>query len=370
MAFPRKSKGVGRAKKGAPPSDSEPKMPKVRAATSLSQLISQMHQYRPVRWMKTGIHAIDLIVGNGLPDGRMIEVMGDPSTAKSAFGYVVIGAFQRAGGYAFLLDSERKTFDEFAKKMGVDFDKLGYSEANSIDECVKTLGRIVKLADPEVPTLIVWDSIASTPGAEEFEKVTEDEKGVAGGGAKAERARQLSTIFRGTLGEVAKKGVTLLTINQLRTNFNFMSGYTTLESSGGRAGKYHAAVRMMMRPKGRIRHQTADVVTGIQVECEAIKNTVAPPFRKAIVRFKFDTGFDNVSGLDELLLRHGRIVTKAGWLCYKDRSFRKSDMDRIIVEVPEILDPLKGTLETSDTTATVPGFVPEETEKAEAATEE
>jgi len=363
--MPPRKKNMGRTKKGAPPPSPDEAPVKRRRASSLAQLVAEMHEYRPVQWLRTGVHAIDLIIGQGIPSGRMVEVMGDPSTAKSAFGYVILAAYQRSGGYAFLLDSEQKTYDEFAKRMGVDFDKIGYSKADSIDDCVRLIGQIVKLADPATPTVIVWDSIASTPGAEEFEKVTDsgEKGGVSGsGGAKAERARQLSTIFRATLGKMAQKGVTLVAMNQLRTNFNFATGYTSLESTGGRAGKYHAAARLIMRPKGRIRAQNADIVTGIQIECEALKNTLAPPFRKAIVKFKFDTGFDTCSGLDELLLRHGRIVTKAGWLCYKDKSFRRSDMDRIVIEIPEMTEPLKGTVEINEVTAQVPGFADDQKE--------
>jgi len=52
------------------------------------------------------------VIGAGIPRGRMIEVMGENSTAKSAFGYHAIGAFQRAGGKCILIDSEAKADSE------------------------------------------------------------------------------------------------------------------------------------------------------------------------------------------------------------------------------------------------------------------
>lgn len=328
-------------------------MPSRRAAGSprskgILSLIEPLYRcYEPVEWIRTGIPAIDLVIGAGIPRGRMIEVMGDPATAKSAFGYVAIGAFQRAGGQCLLLDSEAKTDREFAERMGVDWSKLGYSKASTIKECAQLIGRVARMADPKIPTLVVWDSLAGTPGAEELEGHIGNEEYT---GEKAARARYLSSLLRATQNELSRKMVSFIVINQLRSKFNFR-GQAYEESSGGKAPKYHAAVRLLMRTRGRIVHRERDVVTGIVVQVEAIKNTCAPPFRKATLRFYFDTGFAPYSGLDELLLRHGRITQRAGWLVYKDRRFRPGDLERIVSEIPELLLPLRGVAESEAATA-------------------
>ena len=307
-------------------------------------MIAQMYEYKPIEWIRTGIPAIDLVVGAGIPRGRFIEVVGEYATAKSAFGYVVIGAFQRAGGQCILLDSEQKTDINFAQKMGADMSpgKIGYSKAKNIKECVQIIGRVAQQADPKTPTLIVWDSIAATPGSEELEDHVSNAEFK---GEMASRARYFSAAFRAVLNELTQKGVTLIGINQLRTTFNFM-GRASQESSGGKAPKYAAAVRLRLSNRGKIRHIAADVVTGVTIEVEAIKNTMAPPFRKTTLKFKFDSGFVHYSGLDELLLRHGRIQQKGGWLTYKDKSFHAGDIERIVAEVPELILPLSGVLDT------------------------
>jgi len=325
-----------------------------------------MHEYRPLEWIRSGIPAIDLIIGGGIPRGRFVEVVGDPATAKSTFAYMAIGAFQRAGGKCILLDSEQKTDRGFAEKMGVNWNDMGYSIGKNIDECIKIIGQVSGLADPKIPTLIVWDSIASTPGADELEEILDD-KGL--GSEKAMRARQLSAGYRATLGECSQKGVTLLGINQLRAKLNFM-GMTTLDAPGGRAGKYHASVRIMMRNKGKIRDKERDVIIGIAVECEAIKNTCSAPFRRATLRFHFDTGFVPYSGLDEILLRHGRITQKAGWLAFGEKTFRGADLERIVAEIPEIIEPFKGTIERWGQTPGAPPSLPPENGASGAASED
>ena len=272
----------------------------------------------------------------------MIEVMGENSTAKSAFGYHAIGAFQRAGGKCILIDSEAKADSAFMERMGLDFKKLSYSQGENMEGCIQVLKRVGELADPAVPILIVWDSIASTPGAAELDKYVADKEFKGDVGA---RARQLSASLRATLGPLARKNVTFIAINQLRTKFNFM-GMASQDATGGKAPKYHAGVRLMFKTKGMIRHKERDVITGIAVEVEAKKNACSPPFRKCQVKFYFDTGFAPYSGLDELLLRHGRISQKAGWLVYKEKTFRGGELERVIAEMPDLIDPIVGVVDT------------------------
>ncbi len=300
-----------------------------------------MNDYVPIEWVRTGIPVIDLIVGSGIPRGRFIEVIGDPATAKSVFGFIMSAAFQRAGGIAIYLDSEAKVDRPFAELFGVDFESLGYTASVNLDQAVQMIGRVAKTADPKVPTIIVWDSIAATPGAEELDDALE--KGIES--EKAKRARFLSSAFRVVLAELAAKKVTLLGINQLRTKMDFRSGYTSLDSPGGRAIKYHAGLRLHFRSRQKIRNIASDVVEGQKIEVEAVKNTVAPPFRKAVMNFRFDSGFEVYSGLAELLIRHGRIESSGGWLSYKGRKFRSAEIDHIVTEMPELLLPISGVAE-------------------------
>ncbi|MCL5460109.1 DNA recombination/repair protein RecA, partial [Loigolactobacillus coryniformis] len=81
------------------------------------------------------------------------------------------------------------------------------------------------------------------------------------------------------------------------------------DTPGGRAAKYHMSARVMFRLKERISSATMKgVIVGQFVEVEVIKNSMAPPFRKAKLTFRFATGFDPFSGLKDFLIRHGRIA--------------------------------------------------------------
>lgn len=316
-------------------------MPKPSA---FAAYLGSIKEYEPIEWVRTGIPAVDLAIGAGIPRGRFVEIVGEPAATKSAFGYSVIAAFQRNGGKCVLIDSEAKADRAFIERFGVVFDDISYSKGSTIKDVIQIIGRVAQLADPSIPVLVVWDSIAATPGAEELELHISDKEFM---GEKAARARYLSAAFRAVCNELARKKVTLLAINQLRTKFNFM-GSVSLEAPGGKAPKYHAAVRIHMKDIGKIKDDDTGVITGLKVSFRVIKNACSAPFREAVLRFKFDTGFDMYSGLDELLLRHRRITQKAGWLCYRGRTFRPGDLERIITEIPDIVSPLTCTIESSD----------------------
>jgi len=308
--------------------------------SSLKAYLATLHGYQPIEWIRTGMPAFDLVVGAGIPRGRFIEVGGEPSTAKSALLYVIIAAFQRSGGECVLIDSEGKADRVFMELLGVDFERLHYHPGETMGACIDILRNVAKMATVNDLILIGWDSVAATPLAGEFETAGDEEKKVVPG----VRARYLSEALRGVLGELTRKKVTVVALNQLRTQFNFM-GSTSLVTPGGKAPKFAAALRLMTRMRGKIKHKERDVITGMLVEVEAIKNQVAPPFRKCQVRFNFDTGFAPYSGLDELLLRHGRLEQKAGWLCFKDRTFHTGDIERVIAEMPDLILPLDGVLD-------------------------
>ena len=203
--------------------------------------------------------------------------------------------------------------------------------ADTFDLCVEGSDNFVANG------IVVHNSIAATPGAQELEDATSEEGMPA---EKAARARYLSGALRATMMELSRRGVTLVGINQLRVTMNFWSGSSGKDSPGGRAIKYHAGLRLMFRNRGRMEDRSRGVITGIAVEVEAIKNTCSRPFRKAQMKFRFTEGFDTTSGLVELLVRHGRITSAAGWCRFKDKKFRPDEIESIASEMPELLAPI------------------------------
>ena len=310
--------------------------------------MASFHGYEPTEWIRLNIPALDLAIGAGIPRGVFITVVGEPKTAKTAFVLTVCAAFQRSGGEAVYLDCEHKLEKSFAEKLGVDWSKVHYEQPDNIQELGKILGRIGETAPSKTPVLVIADGIASLPGADELVDLLSDEGLSMTEGLH--RAKGLTQAFRTTLLKLSNRNVTLIAINQLRVKINPF-GPSGKSEVGGSHLKYSSALSLMFRTKEKISKKgNRELIVGEWIEVEVVKNTFAPPHRRARCEFKYDTGFTPYSGFVDFCLRHGRLVERAGFIVFKDRKFRKDEIAVVCTEMPELLAPVILTYETPETT--------------------
>jgi recombination protein RecA len=105
-------------------------------------------------------------LGGGFPYGRQVLLWGSKSSAKSSLCLQTIGLAQKEGKLCAWVDAEMSYDEEWAKKLGVDTEKLIYSAARSINDMVDVT---VALLHAGVD-MIVIDSISSLLPAVYFEK--------------------------------------------------------------------------------------------------------------------------------------------------------------------------------------------------------
>ena len=79
------------------------------------------------RWVSTGCKQLDYIISNrrdgGLPEGRIIEISGPPSTGKSHIALQVARTTQQMGGIVVYIDTENATNISKLGEMGIDIKK-------------------------------------------------------------------------------------------------------------------------------------------------------------------------------------------------------------------------------------------------------
>jgi recombination protein RecA len=109
-------------------------------------------------------------LGGGLPYGRQVLLWGSKSSAKSSLCLQTIGLAQKEGKLCAWVDAEMSYDEEWAKKLGVDTEKLIYSEARSVNDMVD-VGVALLHAGVD---LIVIDSISSLLPAVYFEKDSDE----------------------------------------------------------------------------------------------------------------------------------------------------------------------------------------------------
>lgn len=253
-------------------------------------------------WCPTGVPSLDLAInaqGRGWPGGRIVLIRsGKESEGKSTLVGHTIAEMQKMGGVTKIFDTER-TFDKgFSKRLGVDHDALIKGNIDTLEDLLSDLDDTIRIAmkHPEVPVLLVWDTVASTLARVEAE-------GDYGDSHVGVHARAMSAALRKIVSIMGQHGkILLLVTNQTRYkiggNTNFFTGPEET-SLGGVAINFQASVIVRLSRIGKLEktRRTKKKEIGVALKAKVVKNKVGWPNRIA----KFDLYYkDGIAGRESL----------------------------------------------------------------------
>jgi len=259
-----------------------------------------------VESISTGSISLNAAIGiGGVPRGRVIEIYGPESSGKTTLTLHIIAEAQKTGGQAAFIDAEHAFDPAYAKKLGVDFESLYFSQPDNGEQALEITDILVRSGQLDV---IVIDSVAALVPRAELE-------GEMGDSHMGLQARLMSQALRKLTGSVKKSKTSVIFINQLRHKIGVMFG-SPETTTGGNALKFYCSLRLDIRRIGSIKD--GDAIIGNRTRVKVAKNKMSSPGRKCEFDIMYGEGISYEGDLLDLAVEAEIIKKMGSWYSYND----------------------------------------------------
>ncbi len=286
---------------------------------------------RSIQTIPTGSITLDVALGiGGVPRGRVVEIFGPESSGKTTLATHIVANCQKMGGTAAYIDAEHALDPAYAALIGVNLDELMISQPDCGEDA---LNIAEMLARSNAVDVIVVDSVAALVPKSELE-------GDIGDTHVGLQARLMSQALRKLTSTLSKSNTCAIFINQIREKIGVMFGNPET-TTGGRALKFYASVRLDIRRIGGIKGSDGGEL-GNRVKVKVAKNKMAPPFKVAEFDIMFNEGISRSGAVIDLGVESNIIEKRGAWLMYKNHKFQGKEAARIeLKQNPVLLEELE-----------------------------
>lgn len=275
-----------------------------------------------VKAISTGNLALDEILDiGGLPEGRMVELYGLPSSGKTTCALQVAATAQQeiidtnSNQHILYMDYEHALDKKYTKSLGLDLDhnSVILAQPTSLEKGAQLTRDLVNTGQI---SLVIWDSVAEAL-PEAMAEGDSDQHFVA------VRARLMSQFLQQINPSLFQNNTTAIFLNHLMEAIpmGYSPGPPKKKTPGGDALKFFSSVRLEFTQtkavKGkrfnRLSNSMEDVTTSADVKVKVVKNKVGNPNRECILRVRYGMGFDNFWTAMQILMGYKKVPNSAGY---------------------------------------------------------
>jgi recombination protein RecA len=259
-----------------------------------------------IEFISSGCTVLDCALGGGWPLGRMANIVGDSSTAKTALATEAIINFLRKypDGAAAYREAEAAYDKSYAEAMGLQIEKVDFGDQlNTVEDFARDVDTFVEQQNKtKAPGIYVLDSLDSL--SDEAEMARDIGESTYGGN----KPKQIGTFFRTRVRKVEAGRVLLLIVSQVRDNIGAMFGEKH-KRSGGKAMDFYASQTCWLARLKTLEKtiHKAERAYGVIIKAKIKKNKISLPYRECEFPFIFAYGVDDFQANVDWLKKYGRL---------------------------------------------------------------
>jgi len=294
--------------------------------SKLKQILSKNENIcipEPLTFTSTGFHALDKILGGGIPNGRFTELWGVPQSGKTTLALQIGVQVQKNGGTVLFYDVEHGFNKDMAMGLGLDVEdqnKFLYICPKEGSHS-KDLDTIMEICREKLVDLVIIDSVANLLPEDVVEREMADRE-------QASLAKFLKRFILKISDVIAEQDIPVIMINQITDDTQ--ARYNTETTPGGHAPKFITYMRLRLAHTQYINSKYAPITSsdiaeqgyGDIVKAVAKKTRTTRPFQEAEMVIVFGKGFDH--GYDEFqqMIVEGKVTKAGAWYMIGDKKFQ------------------------------------------------
>lgn len=233
----------------------------------------------------------------GIPRGKLIQIEGNQHVGKTTLVGEIIAQFQAAGDNCALFDFEYAFDKKYGATLGIDMDKLVFSQPSTMEEGYEIILDLVASGNFR---LIVIDSLNMMVPKDKFQADMEDKH-------VASEARLHDLAIKKLKVLLASTGTTLIGISQYRDNIGAMGAGNDKKLAGGNSWWFGCDFRIKLS-RFSTKKEDGYYINNIEIT----KNKSGTPFGKEKWYLSLSNGTDTVREILEYGKEYKVIDMKGG----------------------------------------------------------